>query len=53
MTISLPSVTAVVVSPNPASINQLLSISITVIEIEKILEPEIIYSGEIYSGEVW
>lgn len=48
----IPTIQAASVSPAPVSINSKFTISVSVSEIEKILYPEIWYSGEIYSGEV-
>ncbi len=50
--ILLPNITAAEITPNPAQINAAITIKITVEEIEKVLEPVIYYSGEIYAGEV-
>lgn len=48
----IPTIQAATTSPNPVYINSQFTISVSVSEIEKILYPEIWYSGEIYSGEV-
>lgn len=48
----LPQIDAAAASPNPVNINAQFVLSIKVSEIQKTLEPEIWYSGEIYSGEV-
>lgn len=48
----LPSIEAASASPNPVDINAKYTLSIKVSEIQKTLEPEKWYSGEIYSGEV-
>lgn len=50
--ITLPSITAVALSPNPCAASASMTISVTVTEIVKVLTPEKIYSGEIYSNEV-
>ena len=50
--IKLFAVTAASISPNPVSINGKALLSVTVEETIKILEPELWYSGELYSGEV-
>lgn len=39
-------------APNPVNINTSTKLAVAVSETVKILEPEIIYSGEIYTGEV-
>lgn len=51
MTITVPEITAVTLSPNPVSTQALLKLSVTVTEVKKILYPEWSYSGELYSGE--
>lgn len=48
----LPVVQTAVFSVNPATINEKISITVTVVEQIVILEPEIRYSGEVHSGEV-
>ena len=48
----IPVIQTASASPNPVGINQQFTIVVSVTEIEKILYPEIWYSGEIYSGEV-
>lgn len=48
----IPQILAALITPNPATINQKITITVTVSEIEKILEPTYFYSGEIYAGEV-
>ena len=50
--IKLFAVTAASITPNPVSINGKALLSVTVEETIKILEPELWYSGELYSGEV-
>ena len=50
--VSLPVIDSASISPNPVDINAKYTLSIKASEIEKILEPEIWYSGKIYSGEV-
>ncbi len=48
----IPQILAALITPNPAEINSKITITVTVSEIEKILEPTYFYSGEIYAGEV-
>lgn len=48
----IPQILAALITPNPATINQKITITVTVSEIEKFLEPTYFYSGEIYAGEV-
>ena len=48
----LPVVQSAVFSANPATINDKISVTVTIVEQIVILEPEIRYSGEVYSGEV-
>lgn len=48
----IPEITAASFSVNPAVINGKTVLSVTVTEKTVILEPEKIYSGELYSGEV-
>ena len=48
----LPVIQAATFSVNPATINEKITITVTVVEQIVILEPEIRYSGEIYAGEV-
>lgn len=50
--ITLPSVVSVSIAPNPVSCRAEVRISVEVTEITKILYPEIIYSGELYAGEM-
>lgn len=50
--IYIPQILAALITPNPAEINQKITITVTVSEIEKNLEPTYFYSGEIYAGEV-
>lgn len=50
--ITLPRIDAVSIVPNPSQINQTLSISVTVSEFQKVLEPVYFYAGELYAGEV-
>ncbi len=50
--ITLPEVKGVTLAPNPCAVGQSYTVAVTVAEITKVLSPEIIYSGEIYSNEV-
>lgn len=50
--ILVPNIELVKLTPNPVFQNSTLKVSLVVSEIEKILIPEIRYSGEFYSGEV-
>lgn len=51
ITITLPEITAVNLTPNPVNAQALFTISVAVTEISKILYPEWSYSGELYAGE--
>lgn len=51
ITITIPEITAVSMSPNPIETQALLKISVNVSEVQKILYPEWPYSGELYAGE--
>ena len=48
----IPVVSAAVFSANPANINAKIVLTVTVADVQKILSPELRYSGEIYAGEV-
>lgn len=48
----IPVIQSAAFSTNPATINQKITITVTVIEQSAIREAEVIYSGEIYAGEV-
>lgn len=48
----MPSVDSASISPNPAHINQYITISVSVSEDLILLDPVWFYSGQIYSGEV-
>ncbi len=50
-TLLVPEITSVVITPNPVDQNTAFLIAIAVTEIEKELEPILIYSGTFYSGE--
>ncbi len=47
----IPVIHAAVFSANPARINSKIVLTVQVTDVLKILEPEKIYSGEIYAGE--
>ena len=51
--ILMPKISDVTIYPNPVNINQLLTISATVIEEMMELSPAQVYAGTIYAGEVW
>lgn len=51
-TVLVPEITAASFSVNPVNINNKTVLSVSVIEKTIILEPEKIYSGEFFSGEV-
>lgn len=48
----VPEITAATFSVNPAEINAAIVLSVSVTEKTVTLDPELIYSSEIYSGEV-
>lgn len=48
----VPQITAVAITPNPAVINNPITITITATETQITLYPEPRYSGEFYAGEV-
>ena len=48
---TMPIITAAVITPNPADINSAVKISLTITEKTVTLSEELIYSGEIQSGE--
>ena len=50
-TMQIPQVTAATIAPNPVSIRGAVKLSVTVTEIQVILQPETRYAGEIYAGE--
>ena len=50
-TITVPVVSAVTFAPNPANINQSVTVTATISEITKTLEPQCRYCGEIQCGE--
>lgn len=51
-TVLVPVITGASFSVNPVNMNGSTVLSVVVTESAIILEPEIMYSGEIYSGEV-
>ena len=51
-TLLTPRITRAAHSPQPAVINTAFTLQITVEEALRLLEPEIKYAGEFYSGEV-
>lgn len=50
--IAKPIIGEVIITPNPAIINKEFVLKVIVTEQTFILEPEIFYSGELYSDEV-
>ena len=50
--ITMPEIVSATFSANPAQINKNIVLSVVVTEKVIVLEPEIRYSGEFYSGEV-
>ena len=50
--ILIPKVDGILLTPNPVNQNSSFTLKLEVSEVEIQLEPEIRYSGEIYSGEV-
>ncbi len=51
-TTTIPNIVSAVFSINPASINQAVVLTVVVAETTIVLEAEMRYSGEFYSGEV-
>lgn len=51
-TLTITQITAVTLSPNPVSINAAFRAAVTVSEKTITLQPEPVYSGEYYSGEI-
>lgn len=51
ITILRPEVQTVSIIPNPVNFNSPVIIRVVVEDISIILEPEFVFSGEIYSGE--
>lgn len=50
--IYIPEITEVVFEKNPCNTKEEIKLTISVEDVAKILYPDIIYSGEIYSDEV-
>lgn len=50
-TLLVPHIDSVSIAPNPVNANTSFFISITVSEIEQLIEPIIIYSGTFYAGQ--
>ena len=48
---SVPHISAASFSANPCTINEKIVLTVTVTEQNILLEPEVIYAGEIYAGE--
>jgi hypothetical protein len=48
----IPQITSAVFSANPTTINTRVVLTVKASDVLKILEPELIYSGEIRAGEV-
>ena len=51
VTISVPRITAASFSANPCTINEKVVLTVTVTEQNILLDPEVIYAGEIFAGE--
>lgn len=51
ITITVPKITAVSLSPNPANTKQSVAVSVTVIEETRVLTPIPLTAGEFYAGE--
>lgn len=51
ITITLPQITQVQITPNPVNAKATFVLSVKVTEITKVLTPKPFMSGEIYSGE--
>lgn len=51
ITITLPKITQVIISPNPVNVKASYVLSVKVTEITKVLIPKPFMSGEVYSGE--
>lgn len=49
--ISVPYIAAASFSVNPCSINEKIVLTVTVTEQNILMEPEVIYAGEIFAGE--
>ena len=50
-TVTMPKITAASFSVNPCTINEKIILTVTVVEQSVTLEAEVIYAGEIYTGE--
>ena len=48
----IPTITSAAFSANPAKINAGIVLTVKVSEVLKTLEPEKIYAGELFAGEV-
>ena len=48
----IPIISSAVFSANPANINAKIVLTVKASDVLKVLEPEKIYAGEIYAGEV-
>ena len=48
---SVPHISAASFSVNPCTINEKIVLTVTVTEQNVLLEPEVIYAGEIFAGE--
>ena len=48
---SVPHITAASFSVNPCTINEKIVLTVTVSEQSILLDPEVIYAGEVYAGE--
>ncbi len=51
ITITLPKITQVTISPNPVNAKAAYVLSVKVTEVTKVLTPKPFMSGEVYSGE--
>ena len=52
ITMTLPAVSAVTITPNPVDAGQEIVVTVSVYEKQVILSPYSYYSGDIFSGEV-
>ena len=50
--ITIPEISAAAITPNPVDMNRQATLTVTVTERIIQLQPEIYYSGDLYSGEV-
>lgn len=48
---TVPRITAAAFSVNPCSINEKITLTVTVIEQSVLMEPEIFYAGDLFAGE--